>query len=545
VTLLVPVASAQDIDDDTSIAIATTYVLRPYCPTGEEDGDDDLFGELPEFDTLVVNPGEGLPCPRYDVEDPLTLRTRAMRLGEILDLEIIIENPDLQDIAHPRVWLSYDPQVLEGLTIEVDDDFPEVTPGEEDFDAQEGFVMIDAYAEEGAEPFSEEVSVAHIQFRVIDAPAGGTIISFYDVQESGRTSIGAPSETTETGENILEVDPSSLHVVFTQGSNQVCTDDLECSSGSCVQGVCTSNGLPIGEACTLNNQCASGVCTSGVCAVSGAAVVTESTEPTTARPVGSACTLDSECASLTCVQGLCRSFAEVPNGDVCAVDEECVSFNCASGTCQPLDGAVQGSGALLFPVGSACTASAECESQVCELGRCKETTPTPVTTSSTAFALLQVQNLRVTTEGSNVFLGWDAMSSSQLKGYNVYYGTTMGTYIQRKTVDAASTNHTIRSLPQGTTYYFAVRAISTTDEESAFSQEVAVTVGDPKSSTAPLASVGGGAIVTGNPVAGGTNVPGETGLPSALVLFLVSAAIIGTLIAARRQALVVANHKHS
>lgn len=109
-----------------------------------------------------------------------------------------------------------------------------------------------------------------------------------------------------------------------------------------------------------------------------------------------------------------------------------------------------------------------------------------VAPKTTVFNLLQVLGLRVTTDGSSVFLVWDHLPSSELAGYNVYYGTVSGQYIQRRSVDKAANSLTIRALPVGTTYYFAVRAVNAAGEETVFSQEVGVSVGNPRTSTAPF-----------------------------------------------------------
>ena len=157
----------------------------------------------------------------------------------------------------------------------------------------------------------------------------------------------------------------------------------------------------------------------------------------------------------------------------------------------------------------------------------------------TSFTLLQVQNLRLTTEGSTVYLAWDALTSSELQGYNVYYGAEMGRYLQRRTLSKEATTLTVRALPLDTTYYFAVRAINTNQEESSFSKEVAVKVGDPRTSTAPLVLGQDTGPRGQNPLDKPTGkipvVPGKTGVPSVLILLLVASAVIGTLLAFRRQ----------
>ncbi len=149
------------------------------------------------------------------------------------------------------------------------------------------------------------------------------------------------------------------------------------------------------------------------------------------------------------------------------------------------------------------------------------------------FELLQVKNLRVTTEGSSVFLAWNVLPSSELVGYNLYYGTVTGEYLQKRSVDKNSATMTIRALPIGVTYYFAVRGVNADNRETDFSQEVGINVGKPETSTSPLTA---NSITPAphTPTTGGT-VSGETGPTSTLLLFLVLSAMIGTGLAFRRQ----------
>jgi hypothetical protein len=150
-----------------------------------------------------------------------------------------------------------------------------------------------------------------------------------------------------------------------------------------------------------------------------------------------------------------------------------------------------------------------------------------------AFNQLQVQKLLVTTDGSSAFLAWQKLPSSELVGYNLYYGTISGNYIQKKSMDATTMNITIRNLPVGTQYYFAVRGVNAQNIETDFSQEVAVVIGSPATSTAPLTGTVKGAAPS-TPKTGG-NISGSTGTPSVLILFLVISAVVGTGIALRRQ----------
>jgi hypothetical protein len=73
---------------------------------------------------------------------------------------------------------------------------------------------------------------------------------------------------------------------------------------------------------------------------------------------------------------------------------------------------------------------------------------------------------------ASVTLAWDANKESDLKGYIVYYGTASGNYTSN--VDVGNkTQYTTPDLPDGPTYYFAVKALDTSGNASAFSEELA------------------------------------------------------------------------
>lgn len=149
------------------------------------------------------------------------------------------------------------------------------------------------------------------------------------------------------------------------------------------------------------------------------------------------------------------------------------------------------------------------------------------------FTLLQVQKLSVTTEGSSVFLAWNPLPSSRLIGYNLYYGTVSGKYLQRRSMDSATTSLTLRSLPPNTQYFFAVRGVADAQTETAFSQEATIAVGDPGSSSAPLR---GNVVEQSRPRARTQrDLAGHTGTPSILLLILLVSAGIGSALACRRQ----------
>lgn len=455
--------------------VDATFELRPHCTEvgGDDDDDEWIFGDIPSPGIVVETDDDGsVGCSSFEVLDPQRLRTRPLREGDILDIDILVDNPSEQAIARVRAWLSYDPNILQGDSIQITDKLPVKTPDEQDFDSEEGYAKMEASAD-GTGPTDTRFIFARLQFTVLKTVPSGTPITFYNPQPDGNSVIMAQEGTEEA--YVLAEEPGVLQVIFI--TDEEAPEEPEPEPEEPVEEE-SAEPEPTNE-CVQNDDCASGLCIGGTCQ-----------EQDTKKPDGEACTFDSECISGICGSGIC-----VPEmtGDTLAEEDNEDSEE-----------------------------------------------------DRTAFSLLQVRNLRVTTDGSTAFLAWDPLRSSLLKAYNVYYGTTSGRYIQRRTVDKSDNSLTLRNLTVGTTYYFAVRAVSTSDEESAFSREVSVTIGDPNSSTAPLTPGSINDPTPQNPLQGqvpspGTSepvVPGETGSSSVAIGFLVLAAIIGTMFAMRRQTLV-------
>ncbi len=92
------------------------------------------------------------------------------------------------------------------------------------------------------------------------------------------------------------------------------------------------------------------------------------------------------------------------------------------------------------------------------------------------FSLLLVSLLiAVWSQAAEVTLAWDANTESDLAGYRIHYGTASGSYAVRLDVGNVTTFR-VMGLSEGTTYYFAATAYSTTGEESGYSNEVSHTV---------------------------------------------------------------------
>src|SRR3989339_17458 len=120
-------------------------------------------------------------CDPFDAEDPLTLVTPSLAEQETLDVDVVIVNDARYPITKARTWVTYDPAVLEGTSISIGTDLPVHTPGEADFNKENGYVMIETETEDTEGVNAEFIMVARLQFLVTGTPEGGrSILSFYD-----------------------------------------------------------------------------------------------------------------------------------------------------------------------------------------------------------------------------------------------------------------------------------------------------------------------------------------------------------------------------
>ena len=101
---------------------------------------------------------------------------------------------------------------------------------------------------------------------------------------------------------------------------------------------------------------------------------------------------------------------------------------------------------------------------------------------------------------AEVELAWDPNSESDLEGYKLYYGTSSKNYgviiDVGLTATPSSPSYTLTGLSEGETYYFAVTAYDTSDNESDYSNEVSKTIAIPDTS-AP-------SVTITQPTSGGT-----------------------------------------
>jgi hypothetical protein len=425
------IAGAQDID-------SPTLFFRPHCE----------------------NP-DATQCPFYDVMDPTTLATPQLAGNDMLDMDIVLFNPKSEKIKDIRVWLSYDPAVLQGDKITIVPQFPVIVPGQADFSPQTGQVKIAASATAGQEPGDPFLPLARVTFKVsVNAATGQSPIGFHDLQENLDGHVVVTSTTAPTVNMI--VGPLGTLVANIQGT-----------------------GAPSSVAASSVSAAPS---SSSIAPVSSSSVVAVVASSSSVAPVATSSSVSSSSLSSSS------------------------SLNSSSST-------------------SSITSSSSTSSA-----------------PDSAFELLQVQNVGIGTEDDTLKITWDPLSHPKLQGYNVYYGTLPGRYLQRKSVSVAAVGTIIRDLPRGETYYAAVRGVNDQNKETAFSDEVSVEIGNPATASAVLGSVTN--LVDSGPggepshqnkenpldtVKPPKNVPGGTGVPADFMLLLGTSAATGTLFALRRQ----------
>ena len=111
-----------------ALEVDATFELHPHCIEREDKDDDWIFGPIPSPGIVVETRKGGVRCFPFAVHDPQTLKTAPLREGDILDIDLVIDNPSKQRIKRVRAWLSYDPNMLEGISVDINNAFSIVTP---------------------------------------------------------------------------------------------------------------------------------------------------------------------------------------------------------------------------------------------------------------------------------------------------------------------------------------------------------------------------------------------------------------------------------
>ncbi|MBT3835181.1 hypothetical protein HOF56_02930 [Candidatus Peribacteria bacterium] len=152
-------------------------------------------------------------CSEFIQKDANTLSTYGLKVGDKLDIDIILNNPSAQPIQSIQSWISYDPMLLKGVDVSVGDEFPLVAPGEKTFDEIQGLVKIGASNVSGGVN-SSQLNFARVTFEVL-AEDSESKVSFYEFSllgQEGKTK----ALVVEAGRtvNVLKVRPRDLQLCF-------------------------------------------------------------------------------------------------------------------------------------------------------------------------------------------------------------------------------------------------------------------------------------------------------------------------------------------
>lgn len=110
------------------------------------------------------------------------------------------------------------------------------------------------------------------------------------------------------------------------------------------------------------------------------------------------------------------------------------------------------------------------------------------TMSVSSQTLGRPEQLKINTGSGYVDLKWLKTADMNVKGYNLYYGKTSGEYSRRRSIELAD-QYRLDGLNNGEVYYFALTAFDAQNKESDYSDEVAIIINEPKSSTSPFDEV--------------------------------------------------------
>ncbi len=197
-------ASAQDRGPGQA-----SFELRPHC-VEQEELKNGFGGPMPEVDQLL-KVGSGR-CPNFLVIDPERHETPLSPPGTTLDMDLVLINPTKAVVSRVSAWISYDPTVLQGISIEALPTFGNAIPGQNDFAPQEGFIKVGMNAKK--RNAMEEIRIARIQMQVNPTAAASTLLSFTTDERTNAIQGGTTGEI-----RVLGPRQSSLVVRVGTGEN--------------------------------------------------------------------------------------------------------------------------------------------------------------------------------------------------------------------------------------------------------------------------------------------------------------------------------------
>ncbi len=414
-----------------------------------------------------------MKCPSFSVLDGTRLTTPRLQKGDILDIDIEIRTSSLSDIHTVRSWVQYDPRALSARSLELSSLLSAPFPSEQEIDAGKGLFKIGGdLAQSSPLQTGNRFVVARMTLSVLD-PSIASTLSFFEFSPIGHGKTSLQGVTVLTGDGVQD-DRSTLLAL------PPCIDSLL--------------GCDDAEHASLRTQ---------LLRTAPASLVVD--------------TGASSASSILHSASLLSSTSSAPRMDDVALAPPLPAAQIAE---QGSPSAQNDVLALVPPSTNAASVPL---------------TP-PLSRPNDTFPLLQIQNVRVTTEGSSLLLAWQPLGSSALKGYNVYYGTVSGQYIQRRSIPMTPPSLTLRDLEPGVTYYVSVRGFAEGDVETSFSEEASVTIGKPETASSPLLRTSLLETAPNNPlvIREQTSISGDTGPATWIASFLLLSSVVGACLAWHR-----------
>lgn len=149
-----------------------------------------LFSTLVSGCQVVQKTGSGKTAKKTVIEEfmmravavkkEVSLSLKAVRQGAQVKVSVVLENPNLEPITSAQTWLSFDPAMLQGNSINVKESaFGLMAPYDNTFDNKNGLVML---GRANPKPVTDKaIKMAELVFDTVKD--GTTMIDAYDYQD--------------------------------------------------------------------------------------------------------------------------------------------------------------------------------------------------------------------------------------------------------------------------------------------------------------------------------------------------------------------------
>ena len=165
-----------------------------------------LTGCTPK-NTTVSEVGAQRIAVAQEMKKTVSLSPVATEDEKGITVHLLLSNPGKKPITSVQAWLSYNPEVLEGVSIDTQDSaFELMAPYTNDFDQNAGLMMLGRSTAKSVD--NEEISIATIHFNRIGK--GAAMIEAYDFRSDLEGHTSANMMVDGAPVNILLKPPTPL-----------------------------------------------------------------------------------------------------------------------------------------------------------------------------------------------------------------------------------------------------------------------------------------------------------------------------------------------